>query len=187
MRILLLFIVILFSTSAKTATKELEFQSAGLVGLGHAFYSMTFYDKHTYSLGFGYVPELPDHDDMTLLSLKYRYTLSKTYQLDIMDHKVEWRPYSFSITLLRGEDNDIYKKLPDEIPANYYQPTARRLIFSMQTNFLIKDNIEVYWDWSVLDVGLINYARNFEFYRDNYRFLGLEGIVSYGVGFRVKL
>jgi hypothetical protein len=57
----------------------------------------------------------------------------------------------------------------------------------MQTNFLIKDNVEVYWDWSVLEVGLVNYARNFEFYRDNYRFLGLEGIVSYVVGFRVKL
>jgi len=187
MRILLLFIVLFFSFPSKAATQQLEFQTSGYMGLGHAFYSFTFSDKHTLSVGAGYVPELSDHDDMTLLSVKYRYTLDKRYYFNVMGKPIEWRPYSFSVALLRGEDNDIYKELPDGIPSNYYQPTARRLIFSMQTNFVIQEGIEFYWDWSVLEVGVVNYVRNFEFYRDNYSFLGLEGIVGYGVGFRVDL
>lgn len=187
MKIRLLFILLLFSNSAQSATKQLEFQTNGLVGLAHVFYGLTFADKHTVSAGVGYVPDLPDHDDMTLFSLKYRFTPNKRYYFEAMGDEIEWQPYSFSVTLLQGEDNDIYSKLPSHIPDNYYQPSARRIIFGMQTNFVIKDNIELYWDWSVLEVGLVNYVRNFEFYRDNYDFLGLEGIVSYGVGVRVKL
>ena len=104
-----------------------------------------------------------------------------------MGQEIMWKPYSFSVTVLRGEDNDIYKTLPDDIPKDYYLPSARRVIFSMQTNFVLQDGVEFYWDWSVLDIGLINYVRNFEFYRDNYRFLGLECILFYGIGFSVDL
>lgn len=187
MRILLLFISLLFSAPSKSGEQQLEFQTSGLVGLGHAFYSYTFINKHTLSIGAGYVPELADHDDMTLLSLKYRYTPTKSYPFISIGQEIMWKPYSFSVTVLRGEDNDIYKTLPDDIPKDYYLPSARRVIFSMQTNFVLQDGVEFYWDWSVLDIGLINYVRNFEFYRDNYRFLGLEGILSYGIGFRVDL
>ena len=172
------------NVAAKT---QLEFQTAGLIGLVHAFYGLNFDNKHTLSMGMGYVPKLTDHDEMNLFSVKYRYTPANKYIINVLDNKMEWRPYSFSITLLHGKDHDIYKTLSYDPPKDYYIPTDNRLIFSMQTNFIVRDNIEIYWDWSVLDIGLVSYARNFEFYRDNYSFMGLAGVVSYGVGFRVNL
>lgn len=187
MRRLLLIPLIFFTTFTSAADKFAEFQSAGLIGLGHASFGLQFKDHHALSVGVGYVPELADHDDMTLLSVKYRYISDKQYHLNIFGNEVIWVPYSFSITALRGKDNDIYKSLPDDIPNGYYAPTARRVIFSMQTNFKLRDDVEIYWDWSMLEVGLVNYIRNFDFYRRNYDFLGLDGVVSYGVGFRVRL
>ncbi|WP_341206262.1 hypothetical protein [uncultured Psychrosphaera sp.] len=187
MRVLSL-LIFLFTFKSTAATKQIELQTSGLIGVGHAFYSLTFSDRHTISMGIGYVPKQYDHDDMRLFSVKYRYTPDIKYTFQIKSKLIQWKPFSFSTTMLFGKDHDDYKILPDrDIPEGYYTPTDRRFIFSMQSNFLVRDNIELYWDWSVLDIGVVNYTRNFEFYRDNYYLMGLTGIVSSGVGIRVYL
>ncbi|MDU0113344.1 hypothetical protein RT723_10125 [Psychrosphaera aquimarina] len=133
------------------------------------------------------MPKSSTHDDMNLFSVKYRYSMDTKYFFNVKDIPITWRPYSFSFTFLQGKDHDVYKTFPDNTPKDYYAATDQRLLFSMQTNFIIPNNIELYWDWSVLDIGLISYLRNYQFYQDNYSFLGLTGIVNVGVGFRVNL
>lgn len=184
--IIALLLLLPLSGNAKTP-RMMELQSAGMMGAAHLSYGATFWQKHTFSLGVGAVPELDYHDDMLIFSLKYRYTPAWEKPFTWFDHKMTWRPVSFSTAIIQGQDNDIYRKLPDDIPDGYYPPSATRILFSMQTNVDVTDRLEAYWDWTVLDVGLINYARNFNFYRDNYKYAGLGGIVSFGVGVRVKL
>ena len=175
------------SSQAEKSPRMLELQAAGMMGAAHLSYGATFWDKHTFSLGIGGVPELNNHDDMLIFSLKYRYTPAWEKPFTFMDYDMIWRPVSFSTAIIQGQDNDIYRELPDDIPSGYYPPSATRILFSMQTNVDVTKDIQAYWDWTILDVGLINYIRNFDFYRDNYKYGGLEGIVSFGVGVRVKL
>jgi hypothetical protein len=188
-RIILALALLLSSmhSQAEKSPRVMELQATGMMGALHLSYGATLWDKHTFSLGVGVVPELNYHDDMMIFSFKYRFTPVWEKPFTFMDYDMVWRPVSFSTAIIQGKDNDIYRRLPDDIPDGYYAPTATRILFSMQTNVDITKDIEAYWDWTVLEVGLVNYIRNFDFYRDNYKYGGLEGIVSFGVGLRIKL
>lgn len=174
----------LFSNRAFAVKHSLEFQTGAMLGAAHISYGITFAEKHTLAIGFGYVPKVSYHDEMTLTSLKYRYESGWRYPFTFMGHNLEFSPLSVGITTITGHDDEIYSELPEGIPDGYYFPTARRILFNYQATVKLHYKMEAYMDWSILDVGLINYARNFDFYRDNYDFFGLEGIVTYGFGFR---
>lgn len=179
------FLLILTSpVKAFDVKHQLDLQSGSMVGMAHLSYGVVFSDNHTVALGFGYVPDLDNHDEMTITSLRYRFEGDTRIPLNVFGKVFEVSPYNFGIVTISGHDDEIYSDTPEFIPDGYYYPTSRRFLFNYQTVIEIDHKTEAYLDWSVLDVGLINYARNFDFYRDNYKFLGLEGIVSYGVGVR---
>lgn len=161
-----------------------ELHSGSMMGMAHASYGWELSKRHNWSVGLGYVPELSYHDEMYIFSGRYRYQRGSMYEFSVFDHQVRMRPGSFGMTFISGRDDDIYRELPDKYPDGYYYSTARRLIFNYQLNFLVNNRLEIYWDLSALDVGVVNYIRNNKFYRDNYRFLGLDGIFTYGFGTR---
>jgi len=163
---------------------NLELQSSSMMGFAHLSYGYTFAEKHTVSIGFGYVPELSHHEEMTMTSLKYRYESGVRIPFSLFGQAIEFSPFNFGVATITGHQDEIYSDLPEYIPDGYYFPTARRVLINYQANFKLPYQFETYIDWSILDVGLINYVRNAEFYNDHYKFLGIEGIVSYGVGVR---
>lgn len=162
----------------------LELHSGSMMGMGHVSYGWQFSERHNWSLGLGYVPQLSNHDEMMIFSGRYRYQRGSMYEFDVFDYHVRMRPGSFGMTFISGRDNDLYRELPDKYPDGYYYSTARRLILNYQWNFLIEDDVEIYWDLSALEVGVVNWVRNNKFYRENYRFFGLDGIFTYGIGTR---
>jgi len=161
-----------------------ELHTGSMMGMAHVSYGWQFTERHNWSLGLGYVPELSNHDEMGIFSARYRYQRGSMYEFSLFDHQIRMRPGSFGMTFISGRDNDLYRELPDKYPDGYYYSTARRLIFNYQWNLLIQDDLEVYWDLSALEVGVVNWVRNNKFYRDNYDFLGLDGIFTYGIGTR---
>ena len=161
-----------------------ELHSGSMQGMAHLSYGLTFSNKHHVALGVGFVPERDNHEAMTLTSFKYRYEGTTRKHWQILDSDIAISPYNFGLSVITGHQDEIYSSLPDHVPDGYYMPTARRILFNYQTVIEFEHDVEAYIDWSILDVGLINYARNFDFYRDNYDFFGLEGIVSYGIGLR---
>ncbi len=182
-----LIIALLFCSPAlalKPSGNFMELHSGSMMGMAHVSYGWQFSERHNWSLGLGYVPELSNHEDMIIFGARYRYQRGSLYEFDVYSHHIRIRPGSFGMTFISGRDNDIYRELPDKYPDGYYYSTARRLIFNYQWNFLLNDNLEIYWDLSALEVGVVNYIRNNEFYRDNYEFLGLDGIITWGLGTR---
>ncbi|MBU2882926.1 hypothetical protein KO525_18230 [Psychrosphaera sp. B3R10] len=175
-----------FSHSGHAVEKFVELQTGSLMGMAHISFGLTLHKNHNFSIGIGFVPELDSHEEMTLTSLKYRYEGDTRIESELFGTSITISPFNFGLASLIGHQDEIYKKSPDYLPDGYYFPTAKRVIFNYQTVVSFNSDLQVYMDWSVLDVGLINYVRNFEFYNDNYDAFGLEGIVSYGFGIRKR-
>lgn len=182
-----LLLIFSFITKAEINNHQIEIQHAGMIGEGHISYGIQVFDNHVFSLGIGGVRESKYHDSMSIYSVKYRYAFDKRIPFTLFDKPMAWEIASLSVTGIQGNDNQLYASLPDDIPDGYYFPSANRIVFGLQTSVHLNNKYQVYWDWSILDVGLINYVRNNDFYRNNYDFLGLEGIVTFGIGVRVSL
>ncbi|NVK23413.1 MAG: hypothetical protein HWE10_00660 [Gammaproteobacteria bacterium] len=182
-------VCVLFSSvvCAGIDKQQIEIQHAGMTGTVHVSYGIRVFDDHVFSIGAGMVNESSSHDDMEIYSLKYRYNFETRVPFKLFNRVVEWQVASLSVTGIQGNDDNLYASLPDKIPDGYYLPTANRIVFGVQSTIHLNSKYQVYWDWSVLDVGLINLVRNYDFYRDNYKFAGLAGVVTYGIGMRVEL
>ncbi len=161
-----------------------DLQSGSLLGMVHASVGGTFADNHHVSAGVGYVPKLDNHEEMSMVSLRYRYQNPYQWNFNVKDHDYGISPVNFGMAVLVGSHKDLFVELPDKYPSGYYNPTAIRLIFNYQSILHISKQTEVYFDISVLDVGLISYVREPEFFMDNYDYLGLEGITNWGFGMR---
>ena len=161
-----------------------DLQSGSLMGMIHATVGDSFFDNHHFSGGMGYVPKLDNHAEMTLFSLRYRYQNPYRFNFNIKGKELQLSPINFGTSLLYGKHSDLFLELPEQYPSGYYKPTALRIIFNYQSILHISENTEVYFDISVLEVGLITYVREPEFFMDNYDYLGLEGITNWGFGVR---
>lgn len=159
-----------------------ELQSGSLLGLVHASLGKVFADNHHLKAGFGYVPKMDDHVEMSMVSFAYRY--QNPWVFEVAGKTV--KPFSVGVAVLRGEHRHLFAELPERYPDGYYTPTAFRIIFNYQATVQINSDIEAYFDVSVLDVGMVSYVREPEFFIDNYDFLGLEGITNWGFGARYK-
>jgi hypothetical protein len=158
----------------------LDVQSGSLMGLVHASYGAEFADRHNMLVGIGYVPKLSYHREMLLYSLRYRYDHSASWQVAGM----QFKPFSIGTGLLVGDHSDLFYQLPDKYPEGYYTPTAFRIVFNYQASLQVTPELNAYFDMSIIDVGLVGYVREPEFFNDNYRYLGLEGITNWGFGAR---
>ena len=167
---------------------EIEIKSGSMLGLVHLSYGRVVADKHHFSLGVGYIPKFDNHHKLTLFSLAYLYQGTTSFRLKKLGPDVKLRPINFGIINIAANNKDLYTKIrqPDQVPDGYYYPTGRRVLFNYQTLIQLNKVYEFYMDFSILDIGLVNYIRNFDFYKDNYGFLGMEGIVNYGFGMRMK-
>ena len=159
-----------------------ELQSGSLLGLAHGSFGKVFADNHHVKAGFGYVPKMDDHAEMSMVSLAYRYQHPFAFQIAGKNVK----PFSVGIALLRGEHRKLFASLPDKYPSGYYAPTAFRIIFNYQASVEVTPKLEAYLDFSVIDMGMASYIREPEFFLDNYDYLGLEGITNWGLGARYK-
>ncbi len=159
-------------------------QSGSLMGLTHASIGDSFFDNHHLSAGLGYVPKLDNHAEMTLVSFRYRYQNPYRWNFKAFDRAWSLSPGNVGMSFLIGSHKDLFVELPDQYPDDYYQPTAIRLVFNYQSILKISETTEMYFDISILDVGLISYVREPEFFIDNYDYLGLEGVTNWGFGLR---
>jgi len=161
-----------------------DLQSGSLMGMVHASVGGTFADNHHVSAGVGYVPKLDNHEEMSMVSLRYRYQNPYHFNFSVKEKEYGISPVNFGMGVLVGSHKDLFVELPDKYPNGYYKPTAIRLVFNYQSILHLSKQTEVYFDISVLDVGLISYVREPEFFMDNYDYLGLEGITNWGFGMR---
>ena len=160
----------------------LDVQSGSLMGLVHISAGVSVFKNHHLSSGLGYVPKLDNHHEMSLLSLRYRY--QQPYQVQLTQ-TLRISPLNFGLSLLVGSHEDLFVSLPSQYPDDdYYYPTAIRWLFNYQSILHLSTTLELYFDISILEVGVISYVREPSFFVDNYRFLGLEGISNWGFGFR---
>lgn len=185
--LIVLLCVVLGANSSEARGYNLDIQSGSLMGLVHVSIGTAFWQRHNLSAGIGYVPKLDYHAEMALYSFRYRYQHPKFWQFTLpSDHQVTVLPFNVGVSLLLGDDESLYFDLPDRYPDNYYTPTGKRIVFNYQTIFMFTPELEFYIDFSVLDVGLIGYIREPDFYYDNYDFLGLDGITTWGFGMRYQ-
>ena len=158
----------------------LDLQSGSLMGMVHLSYGARFADHHSVQAGAGYVPKRSDHAEMTLYSIRYRYDSGIAWTIG----NITLNPFSLGTGLLIGNHRELFVKLPERYPDGYYTPSALRLVFNYQATLNLNQHWQTYFDISILDVGLLGYVREPEFYYNNYDFLGLEGITNWGFGAR---
>ncbi len=156
-------------------------QSGSLMGLVHLSVGEAFFSNHHLSAGLGYVPKLDNHPEMSLLSLRYRYQHPYRFQLK---KQFFLSPLNLGLSVLVGSHKELFVQLPQQYPDDYYAPTAVRMVLNYQSILHLSQKTQLYFDISILDVGLISYVREPNFFRDNYRYLGLAGITSWGLGLR---
>jgi hypothetical protein len=179
--------VMLGANGSQARAYNLDLQSGGLMGVVHVSIGTAFWQRHHVSAGIGYVPKLDDHAEMGLYSFRYRYQHPKSWQFEWpAGNTFSLLPFNMGMTYLLGDHNRLFFDLPDRYPSNYYAPTGKRLVFNYQPILRLTPKLDVYIDFSILDVGLIGYIREPDFYYDNYDFLGLDGIVTWGVGIRYQ-
>jgi hypothetical protein len=177
----IVFVTMIFVSTAAKSQTYVDLQSGSLMGLVHASVGYRFAEKHDLSLGLGYVPDLSYHEEMFLYSARYQFQGSTHFMLP---GDIRWQPFRFGLSLLVAEHPDLYKQLPEQYPDGYYTPTAVRVIFNYQSTFDINAKTQLYWDISMLDVELASYIREPEFFIDNYEFFGLTGVTNFGFGVR---
>ena len=170
-RILLLLILLAPLAKANESPFEWEIQTGALKGSVHAAIGYELTSKHFVSLGLGYVPSEPDRDSFNIYSLNYMYRGATNYSLTSFDKKINLKPVNFGVSTIYADHEALFFSLPDGIPNGYYAPTALRILFEYELAAEISNDTDVFIKWSVLDVGLINYARNYSFYRVNYDIL----------------
>lgn len=179
-----IFIISVLSTvnvwAFEKSSEYLDVQSGSLMGLAHVSYGNVFAKGHNVLVGVGYVPELSYHKEMLLYSLRYRYDHSASWNVAGM----QFKPFSVGTGLLVGDHSDLFLQLPDQYPEGYYTPTAFRIVFNYQASLQVTPKLNAYFDMSILDVGLLGYVREPEFFNDNYDYLGLEGVTNWGFGAR---
>lgn len=171
---------------AETANNFIELQSGSMLGLLHISNGWIFADKHQLSLGVGYVPELDNHHELLLFSFKYRFQGITSYKLASIGSNVSFSPVNFGITGVLSNNDALSNDSSKQIPNDYYYPNGKRILINYQMILAINETHDFYIDFAVVDIGAVNYVRNFKFYVNNYDYLGLDGIVVYGVGTRFK-
>ncbi len=186
----LVFLFYLFFMSigaaSETIKNEIGFQSGSMLGLVHLSYGRVLAKRHHLSVGTGYIPKLDNHHELSLFSVRYRYQGDTSYKLNKIGSNAKLNPVNFGITGIYAHNKALFVKQSDKTPRGYYYPTGERILVNYQAALQIKKGLELYVDFSALDIGVVNYFRNFKFYVDNYNFLGLDGVVVYGIGARVK-
>lgn len=169
---------------AQTNSTFADMQSGSLLGMANLSIGQQFFDNHNFSIGAGYVPKSDSHEELTLFSLRYRYQHPAHWNIGHQHSQFKFSPFNLGITTLIGNHQDLFVELPQHYPDDYYLPTAFRLLMNYQSSLHLPNNYEAYFDISVLDVGLVSYLRDPDFYAEHYDFGGLAGISSWGFGLR---
>jgi len=187
---LVLILFLLLTTQdlvAETRDNVVELQSGSMLGLINLSYGWIFFDNHQVSVGAGYIPELKNHHELMLFSFKYRYQGSTTYKLNSISPTIKLSPVNFGVTGIVANNAKLFTRLtkPDKVPDDYYYPTGERFLVNYQLLLSLNEALGIYMDFSIIDTGLFSYVRNFNFYVDNYNYLGLEAVVNYGIGVRM--
>ena len=178
---------LLISSIAQADVRSIDSQSGSNMGLLHVSVDFELADRHVVAPGVGYVPKSDDHNEMGLLSVRYRYEHPMQWQVPGLGGQ-EWslKPFNLGVSLLYSDHDRVFLQLPEQYPDGYYGPTGLRAIFNYQAVLSMSSQFDAYLDFSVIDYGLAYYIREPDFFIDNYDFLGLEGIVNWGVGIRYR-
>jgi len=164
-----------------------DIQSGSLMGVMHASVGYEVLGRHHVMLGLGYVPELDEHHEMGLASVRYRYENPFQWHINVAD--TEWRvkPFNFGVGFLYSDHSSLFIELPEQYPGGYYTPTALRMVFNYQLVVQASPKLELYLDFSMIDIALISYIREPDYFYDNYDYLGLDGVANWGLGLRYSI
>jgi hypothetical protein len=157
-----------------------ELQSGALMGDLHLSYGLTWHDRHSLMAGMGFVASRSNHSGMKLFSAQYQY--HAPYRIEI--GTVIWQPFHFGIGFLKSDHKDLFTTLPDQYPYRYYPPSALHFLFNYQSRVQINKHWQASFNISTMDVALISYVRQSDYYQENYDFFGLNGITAWGFGVR---
>lgn len=178
-------------SSVAHAEQERKFyvdvQSGSMMGSIHTSFGIAVKDRHNFLFGVGYVPEMHDHEEMGLLSFRYRFDSAIVWDLpEFAGMRWQLRPINIGLGVLHSLHHDLAFHSPSNTPDGYYGPQDTRLTFNYQAVVRFNSNVEAYIDFSMIEMGISGYVKEFTFYKDNYDFLGLEGVVNWGVGMRYR-
>ena len=146
----------------------------------HLSYGRSWNERHSLMAGIGFVASHSNHESMKLFSAQYQYHVP--YKINI--GTVQWQPFLFGVGLIKSDHKDLFTKLPEQYPNHYYPPTALHFLFNYQSRVQINRHWQASFNISTMDVALISYVRQSDYYRENYDFFGLDGITAWGLGVR---
>lgn len=161
-----------------------EAQTAGFVGYAAAGAGLNLTPSQSLSLLAGYVPASIAGETLWQLSLKYRWRAFDWQHVGTAHDRAVWlSPLHLGVSLIYGHSDRLWIKPPDRYPDEYYPQTALHLTANVGTA-LRRGPLELFAEYAALDSGLRAYAKAFGYFRDNYRYWGLEAIGSLAAGLR---
>lgn len=162
------------------------FQTAGYLGYIAAGVGRDF-KNHDVNLLIGYVPEHIGGQEIWQLALKYAWHPFEGFgHTSVQGEHSVWDPFYLGLSVIYGHHSELFVTPPDQYPDNYYPSTAFRFTLNVGTSLNFKSST-IFLEFSALDLGLIAYLENPEFFNENYDYLGLEGIGSLAIGFKIHL
>jgi hypothetical protein len=183
MKFIYLFVFgIIFSINS-SATNSIQYQKYGLLGDYSLSYVYTN-EYHSFGIGIGHVKQSNKNDSMQIYNSFYSYSCFSPLAFSVASFGFKLKPCNIGASLIYSDSSQLFGNLPDHYPSDYYYSTAIRSMLNYQISLDINHHINIYLDFNVIDIALISYIRNNEFFRDNYNYLGMEGVTNYGFGAR---
>jgi len=157
-------------------------QSAGYLGFVTAGIGRDS-GRHQINLLLGYVPEEVSGVEIWQLSFKYDWHPSQDISLGAPEGNIRLEPFYIGISAIYGYHENLFTDEPDQYPNGYYPSTS--LHYTLNIGAALKYGRHTFFlEYTALDAGIVAYIKNPEFFRDNYDYLGLEGIGSMAIGFK---
>ena len=149
------------------------------VGVGKDF------GRHKINMLIGYVPEDVGGVEVWQFDFKYDWHPSQAILFGAPKENIRLDPFYIGISLIYGVHDDLFVELPEQYPNDYYPSTALRSTLNIGAS-LQYGRHTIFLEYTALDVGLISYIKNPDFFIDHYDFLGLEGIGSLAIGVKFE-
>lgn len=159
-------------------------QSAGYLGFIAVGVGSDF-GRHKINMLIGYVPEDVGGVEIWQYNLKYDWHPLQTISYGGPQENILLDPFYAGISVIYSAHDDLFVDEPEQYPSGYYPPTALR--YTLNIGASLQYGRHTYFiEYTALDIGLIAYIKNPEFFINNYDFLGLNAIGSLAIGVKFE-
>lgn len=159
-------------------------QSGGYLGYTAIGVGKDF-EHHKINMLIGYVPENIGGIEIMQLNFKYDWHPFQAIQFETLHENIWIDPYYMGISIIYGDHDNLFLKLPEQYPSGYYQPTALRYTLNIGASLQYSRHT-FFIEYSILDVNLVTFIKHPKFFTDNYGYFGLKGIGSLAIGVKFE-